>query len=335
VFARGVRNSFDPAFAPNGELFTGENSGDRDDTEELNWLREGHHYGFPWRMGLADNPQQFPGYDPEADLLIDHDYTAYQRGFFHDDPGFPPPPPGVVFTDPVLNEGPDADSFRDPATGAIRDASDEGILLGTFTAHRSPLGLVFDAEEAMSPEFRGDGFILSWTRGDPTGDSRGGPFRDPSQDLLHLKLTREGDGYRARVTRLVSGFNQPIDAAISGNRIYVLEHGGSGVIWEVTLPASSPPPRFSRGRVNGDDQLDLADPVAVLLHLFLSRPVPCVDAADADDSGAVEVADAVHLLLHLFSQGPPPAPPHPACGSDPAPEDLGGDLGCESSPACP
>ena len=45
-------------------------SGDRDDSEELNWLREGHHYGFPWRMGLNETPQQFADYDPAEDLLL-------------------------------------------------------------------------------------------------------------------------------------------------------------------------------------------------------------------------------------------------------------------------
>jgi glucose/arabinose dehydrogenase len=60
VFARGVRNSFDPAFNARGDLFSGDNSGDRDDSDELNWLREGGHYGFPWRMGTNDTPQQFP-----------------------------------------------------------------------------------------------------------------------------------------------------------------------------------------------------------------------------------------------------------------------------------
>src|SRR6266496_4187195 len=92
VFARGVRNSFDPAFNAAGDLLSGDNSGDRDDNDELNWLREGGHYGFPWRLGTNDTPQQFPGYDPEADRLVDHRFYAYQNGFFHDDPTYPPRP---------------------------------------------------------------------------------------------------------------------------------------------------------------------------------------------------------------------------------------------------
>jgi glucose/arabinose dehydrogenase len=46
-FARGLRNAFDLAFAPNGDLFASENGPDADYPEELNWIRRGHHYGFP------------------------------------------------------------------------------------------------------------------------------------------------------------------------------------------------------------------------------------------------------------------------------------------------
>lgn len=40
LYADGVRNSFDMAFAPNGDLFATENSDTRDNPEELNWIRE-------------------------------------------------------------------------------------------------------------------------------------------------------------------------------------------------------------------------------------------------------------------------------------------------------
>ncbi|MFT7553257.1 MAG: hypothetical protein ACI9BV_003589, partial [Rhodothermales bacterium] len=53
-----------------GDLFGTENAGDCDDSEELNWIREGRHYGFPWRIGTSVTPQQFPGYDPSADPFV-------------------------------------------------------------------------------------------------------------------------------------------------------------------------------------------------------------------------------------------------------------------------
>ncbi|MDQ5854691.1 MAG: PQQ-dependent sugar dehydrogenase, partial [Chloroflexota bacterium] len=83
IFAEGTRNSFDLAFAPNGNLFATENGPDRDMSEELNWLRSGRHYGFPWRIGGADNPQQYPDYDPSTDLLLDPRYGAVKNGYYH------------------------------------------------------------------------------------------------------------------------------------------------------------------------------------------------------------------------------------------------------------
>ncbi len=240
IFARGVRNSFDPAFNAAGDLISGDNSGDRDDSDELNWLREGGHYGFPWRMGTNDTPQQFPGYDPERDRLVDHRFYAYTHGFFHDDPPYPPPPAGPL-ADPIPNLGPDANSFRDTATGAVLKASEVGRSLGTFTTHRSPLGLVFDTTNALAGRYRGGAFILGWTRGDPTGDTVQGPFRDAGQDLLFLDLQRTAAGYEARAQSVVCGFLNPIDTEILGGRLYVLEFGGSGSVWEVTTPAAEPP----------------------------------------------------------------------------------------------
>jgi glucose/arabinose dehydrogenase len=239
VFARGVRNSFDPAFNAAGDLLSGDNSGDRDDSDELNWLREGGHYGFPWRMGTNDTPQQFPGYDAERDKLVDHRFYAYQNGFFHDDPTYPPRP-SVPLIDPIPNLGTDANSFRDPATGALMKASDVGRPLGTFTTHRSPLGLSFDNANVLAGRYRGGAFILGWTRGDPNGDSVQGPFRDASQDLLFLDLQRTSTGYEARAQSVVCGFLNPIDTEILNGRLYVLEFGGAGTVWEITTPAAEP-----------------------------------------------------------------------------------------------
>jgi glucose/arabinose dehydrogenase len=239
VFARGVRNSFDPAFNGSGDLFSGDNSGDRDDNDELNWLREGGHYGFPWRMGTNDTPQQLRGYDPEADRLVDHRFYAYQNGFFRDDPTYPPRP-SVAFIEPIPNLGPDANSFRDPATGAVRKATEAGRPLGTFTTHRSPLGLSFDTSSSLAGRYRGGAFILGWTRGDPAGDSVPGPFRDASQDLLYLDLQRTAEGYQVRAQSVVCGFLNPIDTEILSGRLYVLEFGGAGTVWEIITPPAEP-----------------------------------------------------------------------------------------------
>ena len=244
VFAEGTRNAFSLAFAPNGDLFATDNGPDRDMSDELNWIRAGQHFGFPWRMGGAANPQQFPGYNPATDLLLDSRYVAVSGGTYQNDPTFPPPP--TNFFEPVINIGPDADSYRDPSDGSIKDASSLGQTINTFTAHRSPLGLVFDAAAAMAPPYQQHGFMLSWNPGDPTGNSVAGPFMDPSQDLVDLNLTKIGTNYLARVTRIAGGFSNPIDAAIISNKIYVVEYGGSQGVWEITFPAATAaPPRIA------------------------------------------------------------------------------------------
>jgi len=208
-------------------------------SESLYWLRPGLHYGFPWQLGGTANPQQFPSYDPSTDKLLDPRFVAVQNGYYHNDPTFPPPP--TNFAKPVINLGPDADSYRDPVDGSIQVASDLGQTLSTFTAHRSPLGLVFDTVGAMADPFHNHGFVSSWTQGDPNGNAVAGPFMDASQDLLDLNLTKLGDtNYQTTVTRIVSGFSNPIDAEIIGNRIYVIEYGGGQGIWEIAFPPISP-----------------------------------------------------------------------------------------------
>ncbi|WP_412069555.1 PQQ-dependent sugar dehydrogenase [Rubrivirga sp. IMCC43871] len=242
LFADGTRNSFGLAFSPDGELFGAENAGDRDDGEELNWLREGHHYGFPWRIGTNDTPQRFPGYDPDADPLVDPASTAYQNGDFHDDPTYPAPPAGVTFTDPIPNRGPDADRFRQP-DGSIVDASDTGQLATTFTPHRSPLGLVWAPAVAVAPAapfVPCHALVLSWTDGEAPLLAA---FDDPGEDLLCLVF--DADYAALSATRIVAGFRNPIAAAVAGDRVFVAEFGEPYGLWAVSLggvSTAAPPP---------------------------------------------------------------------------------------------
>jgi glucose/arabinose dehydrogenase len=230
LFADGTRNAYDPAFAPNGELFVGDNGPDADYPDELNWIREGRHYGFPWRFGNQDNPQQFPDYDSAKDKRLQKDFTAVQKGTYKNDPSFPKPP--GTFTDPVANHGPDAVQYR-ADDGEAHDAAAEGQVLYSFTPHRSPLGLVFADDPKMPADLRGEGdtlsaFIVSW-------GAAGGTLTDRGQDLLHLQLTKQGDTYEATTTQIARGFKNPIDAVMIENRLYVLEFGAGSAIWELTF----------------------------------------------------------------------------------------------------
>jgi hypothetical protein len=247
IYAEGVRNNFSLAYAANGRLFGLENSGDRDHNEEMNWLRKGHHYGFPYYMGDTKNPQQHISYDCSTDHMINHCSIAWRAGAFHNDPQFPPSCVCYAFDEPIQNIGPDCDKFRDTSTYTVKDASDLGITMGTFTAHRSPLGLVFDNDSLLVSDLRGDAFMLSWTKGlDSTGgiatlyDTTIGPFVDPSQDFVHLHMmyNASADKYTLSATTLISSFSNPVDAKMDHEKIYVLENNytGQGGLYEVTMP---------------------------------------------------------------------------------------------------
>ena len=249
LYAEGIRNTFDLAYAGNGDLFGVDNSGDRDDPDELNWIQEGHHYGFPWRMGNDITPQQFTPYDPRKDPLLNP--LAWGGGnlyvTFSNDSTYPPPPANVTFDDPVPSSGPDADDFRDTTTGAVQNASTLGLKIATFTPHRSPDGIVFDRDSLLSGDLKGGAFVISLSTSAPLV-----ALRDTSQDLALVTLTKSGDAYSATVKRLVSGFNSPLGIELDTNRLFVLETGleaynPSPKLWEITLPTGSTTGVTSRG----------------------------------------------------------------------------------------
>jgi glucose/arabinose dehydrogenase len=81
VYCRGLRNSFGFDWDDRGRLVATENGPDADHPEELNWLREGKHFGFPYRFGN----QALPMYSDAV-----------------------PAPEGLTFEKPIANLGPAA-----------------------------------------------------------------------------------------------------------------------------------------------------------------------------------------------------------------------------------
>ena len=243
IYAEGLRNTFDLAFDKDGNLFGTENSGDRDDSEELNLLKEGKHYGFPWLMGGNRTPMQFVGYNVEEDSHVSTSSTAYRGGFFYNDPNYPSPPDSIDFVEGLINIGPDADRKRE-SDGNIYDASDSGLEIRTFTSHRSPLGLVFDTTSFLGGDYTNDGFVLGWTGSDHSGLlSR---LSNQGKDMFHLTFVPdENETFKVSVKRIASGFKNPIDAVIVENKIYVMEYTGGWInngsvgIYELTFPSSS------------------------------------------------------------------------------------------------
>jgi len=261
LYAEGTRNSFSLAFNAGGELFATENAGERDDPDELNWLREGHHYGFPWVMGGNLNPMQFEGYVPEDDLLLPTESGSYE--FFYNDPEFPEPPEGVEFTGAIPNFGPDGANYRDPYTGEILNAFDQDTSITSFTGHRSPLGLVFDTTNSLGSKFTGDAFVLGFTGGDNDAYLLR-LLDDPGEDLLHLQLTKTDDGYEMTSKRLAMNFISPVDAELIGNKLYVVEHknpqwlnrNATTRIWEITFPGFGTSADDQISELPGDIQLN-------------------------------------------------------------------------------
>ncbi len=248
IFAHGVRNTFDMAYDKDDQLFGVENSGDRDDPEEINWLRQNHHYGFPWQMGGHVTPMQFIGYDATLDLLINHNSLAWGNNCFYNDSTYPIMPASLNITQPVRNFGPDADKYRDELTGNVMDASDNGTFLTTFTSHRSPLGIMFDRYSKLGDNLTGDGFVMSYTKGtmDSTGtlpDNTTGPFVDLGEDLLHLQMSYNTaqDNYDITATKIVTNFASPVDACLVGHVMYTLEIGinAPSIIRVLTFPPNT------------------------------------------------------------------------------------------------
>ena len=241
LFAEGIRNTFDFAYAGNGDLFGPENSDDRDDPEELNWIRFGHHYGFPWRIGGDNTPQQFTPYNPHTDPLLSPNawgggtlYTTYSN-----DPTYPPPPDSITFTEPIPSIGPDADKFRDTTSGAVKDASQLGVMASTFTPHLSIDGIVFDRDSILAGDLKGGALLISFSN-----SSLIAALGDTSQSLMEVALTKTNDNYVARVTKLVTGFNSPLGIELVGDTAYVVETGlqssnPSPKLWQIILPTGS------------------------------------------------------------------------------------------------
>lgn len=253
VFAEGTRNAYSMAFNGENQLFAIDNAGERDDPEELNLIEQGKHYGFPWRIGGNANPLANPNYDASSDPLINPTNGAFLAGHFDADPQFPSAPAGVVFTEPIANYGAAADYYKEEGTGQIKKASESGQPVRTFTAHRSPLGLVIDKDKQLGDAYTGNGFVLSFM---PGGDSTGFtplspwgtacPFVDPSRELVMLRFSFDSTNqtYGIQTTNVATGFYLPVDAVQVGAAIYVIENNGG--LWKINFPkAQTPPSGFS------------------------------------------------------------------------------------------
>ena len=201
-------------------------------------------------------------------------------------------------------------------------------------------------------------FVSATTAGTAAdGKESGGLYTDGFNrtEVLHPGLVAEGKGaMTAVVLSLTTGTTLPLQSTesvlaleVSGpdegtselkltNRV----RGGQPIINLVTLGGDSvnacnqntvairirhiASRSFLRGNANGDQRLDIGDPVWILNALFHDgRPSACADAADSNDDGRIDISDAVHLIRYLFLTGDAPPQPFPECGLDLTEDELG------------
>src|SRR5215204_2008363 len=252
LYARGIRNAYDMAFDGAGNLFGVVNSADYDYPEDMFWIRENHHFGFPWLMGGMENPQQYKDWipDPDTDPFINRFSHSWKVKYYHTDTTFPARPGGVRFSPGVQNVGPDANEYRGHS-GKVQDGDQTGLTVSTFTPHCCPLGLCFDTKKILSGDFKGAGFVIRFSGGRSSGMMV--PFTDEGADLLHLKLSYDTltNNFFVRTKRIVGGFKDPVDAVMIGNEMYVIEYGGEGGnIWKLSFPGDKPMAKSDTNKKN-------------------------------------------------------------------------------------
>ena len=178
VFARGLRNAYGFCWNEKGEMIATENGPDTDPEEELNLIERGRHYGFPY-------------------AFADWKKKAY--------PHTPDPPPGLEFTLPIPNLGPDG-GFN-------------GKPIYSFDPHSSPAGIACLGDD-FPDGYRGTFLIARFGNFIRTVKESSG------FDVLQAKLRRNAAGkYEAEMHTVLAPLGRPLDVHVSGKgRVYILEY---------------------------------------------------------------------------------------------------------------
>jgi hypothetical protein len=111
------------------------------------------------------------------------------------------------------------------------------------------------------------------------------------------------------------------DVTLSGNAFTVMLPPDT--LFTISTPLPPQNSTFLRGDANGDDVVDVSDPLFTLFYLFQGKSAGCLDALDANDDGDVGVTDVIYVLQFLFRDGPAPALPFPGAGIDMTLDTLG------------
>jgi len=198
LFADGIRNPFGMAFRADGKLFDADHGPQNDLPEELNYVQQGKHYGFPYRFGNnVKNPE------PDA----------------------PPEPSGINFVPPIPNIGPDS------LNGDGLDSQNPSY---TFTPHSAPGGLAFYnatvGAHLFPAAYRGDGFLVMYGNVERSGEVRG-------FSVLRLTLSEVSPGnFQVSVHTFLTGLRRPTDVAVTPDgAMIVLESSAAATPTDQTV----------------------------------------------------------------------------------------------------
>jgi hypothetical protein len=144
-------------------------------------------------------------------------------------------------------------------------------------------------------------FPLEFTR--PDGAAYAGHFRDGEKPVYNA-ARRPGRPFTPE-----DRFEDSIEPDLADGSVVVSIIGDVGI--------------FVRGDSNGDDVVDISDPIATLAFLFGDGlEISCEDAVDSNDDGRIDISDPIDTLSYLFD-----GPSGPA--RYPSPDETDDSLGCE------
>lgn len=219
--------------------------------------------------------------------------------------------PGTLFDAPIDASNPSFTyTFGVPGVYSFFDRLHETGLVGTITVN--PFEVVAGVvNNAFTPAdlviFQGDRVRWQWIEGTHTVTS--GASSNPADD--------PGAMFQAPSTAGQPVFIHVFDTP--GHFPYFcIPHELFGMAGSVRVQRV-----FIRGDYNADGGVDVADPVALLGHLFAGVPLAtCPDAGDANDDGSLDIADAVSVLAYLFGGAAVLPAPFPNSGPDRTPDGL-------------
>jgi hypothetical protein len=188
-------------------------------------------------------------------------------------------------------------------------------------------------------------------RTEPDASSRSTTGGTLSEPAAWLRLERRGALFTGQVSldgaQWITVAEQTIEAmpgeALAGLSVSGGDPGADQPFMAPEIPVSSleagpilVEPQFRRGDANDDGKVDVSDGIHTLEYLFTGGEAPpCMDAADANDSGgdAPDLSDAIATFGFLFlgTRADLDPPGASTCGTDPTADEVD----CERAASCP